>query len=218
MNIGIFYGHAKPYNDGAYGIRPEFDLIREYAPLVKKELEQLGHHVIVCSSDVCTSNAESLKSRVNRANSYNLDLIIDCHCNAFNGTAQGCETIYYPGSVKGKKYATQIVTELGKLFANRGAKEDTRGLYVLKHTKAPCVVIEPFFCDSKVDMSKYNPEKVAKAIVKGITGTNYVKPVEPSKIVSKPTLSSSQVNSLNKAKSALNNALNEINAILKEVK
>lgn len=46
----------------------------------------------------------------------------------------------------------------------------------------PAILIEPFFCDNKSDCSKYNAEKLATAIVKGITG---IDTSVKSKVVSK---------------------------------
>ena len=40
----------------------------------------------------------------------------------------------------------------------------------LKNTKAPAILIECCFCDNKSDVSKYTPEKMAKAIVEGVLG------------------------------------------------
>ncbi|SHH35874.1 N-acetylmuramoyl-L-alanine amidase [Clostridium grantii] len=166
MLIAVSYGHIK--NEGAVGIRKEFDMIREYAPLVVKYLKEQGHTVDVISKD---TGASYLSDRCKEENKKKYDLTIDCHVNAFNGKAHGTECIYYPSSETGKKYAEKINAEIVKLgFGNRGAYADRRGLYMLKHTNSPCVIIEPCFCDSNVDMALYNADKLARAIVLGITG------------------------------------------------
>ena len=44
------------------------------------------------------------------------------------------------------------------------------GLYVLKHTKAPAVLVECCFVDDRDDAERYDCQKMASAIVYGITG------------------------------------------------
>ena len=41
---------------------------------------------------------------------------------------------------------------------------------MLKHTKAPAILIECCFCDSAIDAGLYNYDSMAAAIVKGLTG------------------------------------------------
>lgn len=168
MLIALDYGHSKKADDGAYGILEEFKVNREYGSLIKKYLEQLGHTVDIVSKDTCTSESDALSYRVNQEHKKKYNLYISCHANCFNGSAEGCEVLYYSNT--GKQYAEKIVSEIAKLgFKNRGAKY-RNNLYVLKHTYAPAIIIEPFFIDNKHDCSLYNADKLARAIVKGITG------------------------------------------------
>ncbi|WP_300811052.1 N-acetylmuramoyl-L-alanine amidase, partial [uncultured Acetatifactor sp.] len=46
----------------------------------------------------------------------------------------------------------------------------SKGLYVLKNTKAPAMLIECCFVDDKDDVQLYDCQKMAEAIVYGITG------------------------------------------------
>lgn len=168
MLIAIDYGHSKKADDGAYGILEEFKVNREYGILVKKYLEQLGHTVDVVSKDTCTSVNDALSYRVQMEHKKKYDLYISCHANCFNGIAEGCEVLYYSNS--GKGYAEKIVNEIAKLgYKNRGSKFRDN-LYVLKRTNAPAIIIEPFFIDNSNDCNRYDADKLARAIVKGITG------------------------------------------------
>ncbi|MBR1781097.1 MAG: N-acetylmuramoyl-L-alanine amidase, partial [Oscillospiraceae bacterium] len=54
-------------------------------------------------------------------------------------------------------------------FRNRGLKT-RKDLYVLKYTKAPALIVECCFADDADDVKLYDPDKMARAIVKGITG------------------------------------------------
>lgn len=172
MLIAIDYGHSKKADDGAYGILEEFKVNREYGSLVKKYLEQLGHTVDVVSKDTCISESDALKYRVQMEHKKKYDLYISCHANCFNGIAEGCEVLYYSNS--GKVYAEKVVNEIAKLgFKNRGAKFRDN-LYVVKNTNAVAILIEPFFVDNKNDVQKYNADKLARSIVKGITGQDVI--------------------------------------------
>ena len=91
-------------------------------------------------------------------NSLNPDLAISLHCNSANTVATGTEAIYYPGSVKGKKFAELLSKNVSEALGlkNRGAKEPWhgRGSGLLSRTKAPCVISEPFFIDNNEDLKK----------------------------------------------------------------
>lgn len=52
------------------------------------------------------------------------------------------------------------------------------GLYVLKNTKSPAMLIECCFVDDLDDVAVYDADKMARAIVKGLTGED-VQDVEP---------------------------------------
>ena len=66
--------------------------------------------------------------------------------------------------------ASKILDRLVSLgLTNRGIK-DGRNLAMVRGTSCPSMLIECMFIDSNSDMSKYNAENIAKAIVEGFTG------------------------------------------------
>lgn len=90
-------------------------------------------------------------------NAFNPDFIVSLHCNAFNKRASGTEVLYYRKSGNGKDMAdifvNHLVNHLG--LPNRGVKPRTsedRGGYLLRYTKAPCIIVEPFFIDNDKDL------------------------------------------------------------------
>jgi N-acetylmuramoyl-L-alanine amidase len=90
-------------------------------------------------------------------NELNPDFIISLHCNAFNESVSGTEVLYYHKSSKGKKFAKILNDKLVNALElkNRGIKPKTsedRGGYLLKNTKAPCLISEPFFIDNDNDL------------------------------------------------------------------
>lgn len=182
MKIIVSVGHTLTgKGSGAIGILNESVVNREVASLVKKYLQEQGHNVVYLQIDKIGDNdALDYVQRANQANKYpNYDLFVEIHHNCFNGTAQGTEAFYY--SDKGKVYAQKIVNSIAELgFYNRGAKYYE--WHVLKATKMPAVLVECCFIDNKADVSKHNSDKIARKIVKGITGVEPVdKPVQKPK-------------------------------------
>ncbi|MBM7868894.1 N-acetylmuramoyl-L-alanine amidase [Clostridium pascui] len=172
MKIAVRFGHQKTGADGA--APGEYEIIRQYGPYVINGLKSLGHEVLdVTPPENNRSLADSLNYSISKSNSWGTDLFISLHGNSFNGSAMGCEVIYYPSSAKGKNLAINICSEISKLgFKNRGAKADTRGLAELNNTKMTAVIVEPLFVDNAHDKALFNAKNVGYAIVKGITGQN----------------------------------------------
>ena len=171
MKIGIDCGHTLTGADtGAEGCgRKEQECTREIGYKLKTKLEALGHEVIMCQCDSCSSLNESLSHRVNVANNFNADLFVCIHLNAANGLAHGTEVYTYKG--KELAYARNVLNEICNDFGftNRGIKG--ANLYVVNHTNMPAMLIECCFIDNVNDMAKYDAEKFANAICRGITGT-----------------------------------------------
>lgn len=187
MKIFIRIGHTLSGQDaGANGIKSEVSINREYGKLLADYLKKEGHEVYTFILDSSTSMGESLSQGVNLANNGKYDLFISCHVNAFNTQAYGSEVVYSNGSVKGKDLAERVVNSIASKcgFYNRGAKADIRGLYELKATNMPAIIVEPLFCDNANDIAKYNADKLAKAIAEGIlnksiNSLNNSQPVQP---------------------------------------
>lgn len=180
MKIAIDFGHGVGADRGAEGILNEEKCIREYGPLIVAGLQSLGHTVYNVTPSGKLSLGDSLAARVNAANGYGVDLFVSLHVNCYNGQGHGCEVEYLSSS--GKAYADRICSELASLgFTNRGSQYRS-GLYVLKYTNAVAILIEPFFCDNKGDCSLYNPQTIANAIIKGITGQTVLAPVKKEEL------------------------------------
>ena len=92
-------------------------------------------------------------------NSFNPDFILSLHCNACNCIASGTEVLYWHKSTKGKKMAEILKRNLVSYLrlADRGIKpidSDDRGSLILRKTKAPAVISEPFFIDNDIDLDR----------------------------------------------------------------
>ena len=177
MKIGIDMGHTlsgEGTGSQGYGYK-EQNLTRELGKIVIEMLKKEGHTIYDCTVDKSSNNAQQLIDRVNKANKQPLDLFVSIHFNACvndekgNGYTTGTEVLLSSMSSKAKPYAERIVKKIANVgLKNRGVK--THNAYVLKHTKAPALLIETCFIDDRDDMNVYlkNPRKVAKAIVEGI--------------------------------------------------
>ena len=81
--------------------------------------------------------------------------------------------VYSPSS-EARPHAEKVCQAIAGLgFRNRGVKY-SKGLYVLKNTKAPAMLIECCFVDDRDDVQLYDCQQMADAIVDGICGRHMV--------------------------------------------
>ncbi len=153
---------------GSSGYFSETTESRNVKNAVISKLQSLDYKVYDCTDDSGKTQNENLKNIVSKCNDHAADLNISIHFNASNGQGHGVEVLQY--SDKTQAIAQNICNAIAQLgFKNRGVKDRT-DLYVLKHTKAPAILIECCFCDSAIDAGLYNYDSMAAAIVKGLTG------------------------------------------------
>lgn len=163
---------------GAIGFIQESTEARKVKNEVISQLRQLGHTVYDTTCENGSSQYDVLKKIVNSCNAHTVDLDVSIHFNAGagdtvgNGKTTGTEVYVYNTSSKAKSYAEKVCESISKLgFKNRGVKTNS-SLYVLKNTKSPAMLIECCFVDDKDDVSMYDYQNIANAIVFGITGQN----------------------------------------------
>ncbi len=120
-----------------------------------------------------TSNSSSLVTRVNQANSWPADIFISLHNNAAaNPNASGNEALVYgPGATVAVNLGTDILEELTLTtgLRNRGIVYRP-GLYVLKETTMPAVLVEMGFISNPYDaeLLAYSPYLFSTGIYRGI--------------------------------------------------
>ncbi len=120
-----------------------------------------------------TSNASSVIERVNQANSWDADIFISIHTNAApNPSATGTEALIYSrSSTEAYELADDILEELtlSTGLRNRGIIERP-GLYVLRRTKMPSVLVEIGFITNSIDVDLMvnSPDSFARGIYRGI--------------------------------------------------
>lgn len=106
-----------------------------------------------------------VKKNAEKLNAKNYDLIIELHYNAASPSANGVETLYYFNSEKGKKAAVifSAMVAVGFGIRNRGIRalvnSQDRGFAAVYYTKAPTILVEPFFGSSKEDVAKFKGQE-----------------------------------------------------------
>ena len=139
-------------------------------------LKEQGHTVYNCTCDNGTSQGDVLKKIVAKCNQHSVDLDVSIHFNAGagaqkkNGQTTGTEVLVYNDTSKAMAAAQRVAKQISALgFKNRGIKIRD-GLYFLRNTKSPAMLIECCFVDDGDDAALYDYKKMAAAIVQGITG------------------------------------------------
>lgn len=150
--------------------------------------------------DTSSSSSQNLVNIVNWHNGFKDGVDVSIHFNAYThtGKAMGTEVCYYSQPTLAKEVSKNIANAGG--FIDRGAKQRT-GLYFLKHTNKPAILIEVCFVDSVKDVELYkaNFENICQAIAKSLIGqistsvpatpvnNTPVATAPPTPTVSKPT-------------------------------
>lgn len=111
----------------------------------------------------------TIANRTRKANSWGADLYLDLHHNAGVklGAGGGVEAFCYPGSVQGARYRDAIynaVVEAGGLRGNRSLPLQEKSFASLRLAKAPAVLVEYGFMDSRTDYPVIITEEYAKKV------------------------------------------------------
>lgn len=167
MKICINGGHCPGLDSGAVGkYLQEADVAKDLMQRVAGYLRNVGYVVL----EVQENELEDITAK---SNNWGADLFVSIHCNAAaNCLARGTETFCYSSGNEGERLASciqkQIVDSLGTV--DRGVKY-SKGLYVLKYTDCPAILVETAFISNIGDekMLDERKDEFAKAIARGVT-------------------------------------------------
>lgn len=123
-------------------------------------------------TQIGTSNTTSLRARVSDANSWGADWFISLHTNASEiSSATGCEAFAFsrttPAFALGEDILSALSASTG--LRNRGMQVRS-GLYVLRKTNMPAVLVELGFITNPRDaeLMSTRPDLFAEGIYQGI--------------------------------------------------
>ncbi len=188
MRINVHAGHNADGRIacGAIGFIRESTEARRVKDAVVAQLRQLGHTVYDCTVDSASGVSANLSQIVSKCNAHDVDLDVSIHFNsgagdsAGNSRTTGTEVYVYNAASKAKGYAERVCAAIAGLgYRSRGVKYST-GLYVLRNTKSPAMLVECCFVDDKDDVQLYDCQEMAEAIVYGITGQRMQASEEPA--------------------------------------
>lgn len=118
------------------------------------------------------SNAESLRLRVEAANAWGADLFLSLHTNSSdNSTVSGIEGLVYRREGTAYNIAETILASLADITGLRNRGIFIRpGLYVLRRTAMPAVLLELGFISNPGDaaLMAENPGLFARGIYNGV--------------------------------------------------
>ncbi|WP_053585526.1 N-acetylmuramoyl-L-alanine amidase family protein [Lysinibacillus contaminans] len=164
MLILFDYGHGGKDPGATFKGRHEADDVLVLGQAVAKRLR--AARVVI--DETRTSNVGvSLEQRVKMEWKKTYDFFISFHRNAFKPeVGTGAEVyVYKTANSKSKPLAAKIQRALVRVgFRDRGVKE--ADFYVLKHTRAPALLLEIGFIDNSADNKLFDLQ--FEAIVDGI--------------------------------------------------
>lgn len=185
MRIVISSGHGK-YIRGASGYLDEVDEARRVVETVAAMLSMSGSSVQTFHDNVSTTQDENLERIVDFHNDHTRDLDVSVHFNAYDTTSKkmGCECYYITQEELSARVSENMAEAMN--LPDRGAKPGS-GLYFLKHTEMPAILIETCFVDSSADAQAYNAnyEAVCSGIAAAISGQE-AQPIPPEPPTGEP--------------------------------
>lgn len=173
MRISVHAGHGLPGRGsiGAVGYIRESESAREIVKHLIPLLEQKGHTVTNHTVDA-GSQSEILGDIVRKVNLWNPDIALSIHldsCKAWD-IANGVSVYIYRNAKDDiKKISEKIMDEMSVRcgYRIRGVF-DGSNLYVVRKTKCPTILIECGYVNSRIDVKKFDAEKIAQAISKAL--------------------------------------------------
>ena len=175
MKIMIDAGHGPetPGKRTPDGRMKEFEFNQAVTLLVKKELEETGHVVILSNNG---QRDISLQERTSLANKLKVQAFISIHANAFGSSwneVSGIETFTYTKPSNQSKILAKLIQDALCALLKRNDRGVKRANFaVVRDTNMPAVLVECGFMTNKEEAYLLQSEQYrllcAKAIAYGI--------------------------------------------------
>lgn len=156
MKIAFVIGHTK-FRKGAYSDylkSYEYDLYKKHEEKIKVYGDVFYHNPLILSY------SKRQKDTAKKTKGY--DLVVELHFNAANGSANGCEALYYYNNLETREISDLFCSEYTSLTEtrNRGSKplkdSTQRGFGFLSAQKPNAIILEPFFGDNWKDSLSFD--------------------------------------------------------------
>ena len=154
MKVLLIIGH-NPKSKGAYNSQlklSEFDFWYDYVESqVLRWHQESGHELTIITRPAGKGYHAEMRHVHDFGSKWGADCSVEFHWNGFhNKSVHGHETLYYRGSIKGKKIASQMDKQFDKYLDNNdrnlkpvgGVENGAYGLFVGRY---PSILTEPFF-------------------------------------------------------------------------
>ena len=164
MKIAFVIGHTKLRK----GAKSEYLNISEYDLYRKHEYKLKNYGDVFYHNNFTFSYSKRQKETAIKTKDY--DLVIELHFNAANGSANGCEALYYYTNTQTRRISDLFCIEYTNITEtrNRGSKplKDTtqRGFGFVFSQKPNAIILEPFFGDNFDDCLSFNISTMLKAL------------------------------------------------------
>ena len=180
-SIAISAGHGLFVRGASSDMMDEVDEARRVTRRLEAELKDRGIDVQIYWDDVSRTQDENLDRIVDWHNSLGPHpLDISVHFNAFEQTSKGrgCEVWYHTQKTLAAK-VSDAIADCGLI--DRGAKHDDEGLFFLRNTIAPALLLEVCFVDSTADSEIYfaNFDLICESIADVLGGEDGLTPEPP---------------------------------------
>lgn len=167
MRIAIDIGHATSTGASGNGLL-EHEAAAAIARLLAIYLAN-SHEVDIIDFPNL-SNSADLAAAVKTVNAGKYDLVVSLHCDHDDSPfPRGAHVCYV--SERGKAYAVAVASHLCPIMPGRADLIVRRpGLYFLKSTNCPAILVECGFISNPTDacMLAHEPHRIARAIAAGI--------------------------------------------------
>lgn len=175
--ISVGHTPSGTIGSGAADLLDESNCTREIAPLVVKYLVQLGYSAeLLVFNRGNYSKYEDCHVRADQANKIKGKVFAEIHLNSgINRQGDGAEVCVTGSNSEANTLGQNISAALAGMLGitDRGLRYEP-GLIVLKETEMTALLIECMFVDGENADSRYDADRIARAIVKGLTGQSMV--------------------------------------------